>query len=92
VKGDNIGAPIPKMVDRVKSWLKEGKDVRIFTARASHPDSGTIPAIHKWCQKHIGRILLVTDRKDQFMTALYDDRAYHVEHDTGDTANDTDND
>jgi len=46
-------------------------------------------------QKHIGRILLVTDRKDQFMTALYDDRAWHVEHDTreiDDTDNDRDND
>jgi hypothetical protein len=28
-----IGAPIPLMVERVKRWLEEGKDVRIFTAR-----------------------------------------------------------
>jgi len=28
-----IGAPIPKMVERVKAMIAEGKDVRIFTAR-----------------------------------------------------------
>lgn len=33
-----LGAPIPLMVDRVKRWLAEGKDVRIFTARVWHPD------------------------------------------------------
>lgn len=32
-----IGAPIPPMVDRVKRWLAEGRDVRIFTARVSYP-------------------------------------------------------
>ena len=30
---DHIGEPIPAMVERVKAWLAEGKDVRIFTAR-----------------------------------------------------------
>jgi hypothetical protein len=29
-----IGRPIPAMVERVKGWLAELKDVRIFTARA----------------------------------------------------------
>lgn len=29
----SIGEPIPAMVERVKAWLAEGKDVRIFTAR-----------------------------------------------------------
>lgn len=28
-----IGPPIPRMVERVKAWLAEGRDVRIFTAR-----------------------------------------------------------
>jgi len=31
----HIGEPIPAMVDRVKRWLAEGRDVRIFTARVS---------------------------------------------------------
>jgi hypothetical protein len=35
-----IGAPIAPMVERVKKWLAEGKDVRIFTARVSRPGIG----------------------------------------------------
>lgn len=30
----HIGEPVPAMVARVKQWLAEGKEVRIFTARA----------------------------------------------------------
>lgn len=32
----HIGAPVTEMVNRVKAWLSEGKDVRIFTARVAH--------------------------------------------------------
>jgi hypothetical protein len=32
-KGYEIGEPIEKMVQRIKQWRKEGKDVRIVTAR-----------------------------------------------------------
>ena len=35
---DVVGEPIPAMVERVKRWLAEGRDVRIFTARVSAPD------------------------------------------------------
>jgi hypothetical protein len=35
----HIGDPVPLMVERVRSWLSEGKDVRIFTARV---DGGEI--------------------------------------------------
>ena len=31
----HIGEPIPVMLERVKRWLDEGKDVRIFTARVN---------------------------------------------------------
>lgn len=30
---NHIGAPIPAMVERVKAWLADGIEVRIFTAR-----------------------------------------------------------
>lgn len=30
---DHIGEPIQKMLDRVVEWLKQGREVRIFTAR-----------------------------------------------------------
>jgi len=33
VSAEHIGEPIPAMVNRVKAWLKAGKEVRIFTAR-----------------------------------------------------------
>lgn len=33
VSASHCGAPIEKMVDRVKRWLAEGREVRIFTAR-----------------------------------------------------------
>lgn len=38
----HIGKPIPAMVSRVEQWLKDGKDVRIVTARVApdkHKDS-----------------------------------------------------
>lgn len=31
-----VGDPIEPMADRVRQWLKEGKDVRIVTARVAH--------------------------------------------------------
>src|SRR5690349_18780615 len=37
---EHIGPPIPEMVARVKQWLAEGRDVRIFTARCSEGDQG----------------------------------------------------
>lgn len=85
------GEPIPAMLNQVKTWLAEGKDVRIFTARMDgyHPVDGPIPAritrkiIEDWCLKHIGVILPVTNRKDFWCDAIYDDRAYRVERDTG---------
>ena len=36
---DHIGPPVPKMLERVKSWIAEGRDVRIFTARV---DGGNV--------------------------------------------------
>ena len=35
----HIGEPIAPMVERVKAWLAEGKDVRIFTARVCSSQS-----------------------------------------------------
>ena len=31
----HVGEPIPEMLERVRRWLDEGKDVRIFTARVN---------------------------------------------------------
>ena len=83
-----IGQPIPKMVQRVRRWVREGKEVRILTARgASHfgnaPKYEQQVAIHSWINKHIGHPLEVTDKKDFEMLRLYDDRVRQVEEGTG---------
>lgn len=71
---DHIGYPIPLMVRRVKKWLDEGRDVRIFTARTKFSD----PYIQAWCLKHLGRVLPITSCKDMQMIELWDDRAVSV--------------
>lgn len=38
----HIGEPIPAMLARVKEWLANGVDVRIFTARIHHVELRTI--------------------------------------------------
>lgn len=81
----HIGAPIPKMVRRVKRWIAAGRDVRIFTARISHMHDRVDCSrfIRKWCLEHIGRELPITCLKDFDCVAIYDDRAYRIEHNTG---------
>lgn len=88
---DHIGAPIPRMVERVKGWLADGRDVRIFTARIAPAslavnddtlDSVLLP-IALWCMEHLGQVLTVTCEKDLGMVELYDDRCVQVETNTG---------
>lgn len=78
---EHIGKPIPKMLDQVKHWLKSGKEVRIFTARASDPSA--VPYINEWCREHVGQALAVTNVKDYGMIELWDDRAVQVVINTG---------
>lgn len=84
----HIGAPVPAMQERVKRWLAEGREVRIFTARVSADTAQRSVAairfhIEKWCQEHLGIILPVTCTKDYDMIELWDDRAVRVEANTG---------
>jgi hypothetical protein len=90
-----IGDPIPAMVERVCSWLAMGQEVRIFTARVG--PQGSAPgwpggaeqreqiakAISTWTRRHFGVPLDATCTKDYGMIALYDDRAFRVERNTG---------
>lgn len=93
-----IGKPIPKMIERVHSLLHLGIEVRIFTARIDpkgleeyrrrtgdeHATPENVKAIiEDWTRTHIGRTLLVTDRKDLETEAIWDDRAFHVILNTG---------
>lgn len=81
---DVIGRPIPKMVERVQQWLKEGKEVRIFTARVCYGDkNGSRKHIEEWCWRNIGQVLKVTNEKDYGMIELWDDRCVQVIPNTG---------
>ena len=74
-----IGRPVPRMVRRVKRWLKEGKRVKIFTARAK----GDRRKIQAWSREHLGKALPVTNVKRPEAERIYDDRARHVRRNTG---------
>jgi hypothetical protein len=95
-KDGSIGAPVPKMVERVKQWLAQGKDVRIFTARiwplgtSGEPQMGRMAqallqwnSIANWCAQHIGKVLPVTCVKDYGAVEFWDDRAVQVVANTG---------
>ena len=99
VAWDFIGDPVPAMAKRVKAWIEEGKDVRIFTARVDggsvalnmgNPEGENfkdiervISLIQDWTEKHIGCRLPVTCRKDYGMIELWDDRCVRVKTNSG---------
>lgn len=83
-----IGAPIRGMVDRVRGWLDEGREVKVFTARVSSSNppeevEAARAAIRRWCLSTFGRELEVTADKDPGMEEFWDDRAHGVEANTG---------
>lgn len=71
------GQPIARMVERVKRWLAEGKEVRIFTALVC----GAVDVQHQvelvsdWCAEHLGTVLPVTATKDFSLDEIWDDKA-----------------
>ncbi|WP_326894358.1 hypothetical protein U8P73_36460 (plasmid) [Rhizobium beringeri] len=79
---DHVGEPIWPMINRVKQWLSEGKEVRIFTARCAGPEDCK-PAIEAACLKYIGQVLPITNIKDFGLIELWDDRAVQVIYNTG---------
>ena len=84
----DIGEPIPKMANRVKQWLNDGKTVKIFTARVSsrhnNKDAETArKAISEWTKKHFGKPLEATSEKDSFIDEIWDDKAFGVVKNTG---------
>ncbi len=82
-----FGDPIMPMVERVKRWLAEGYEVRVFTARVAQPGRlvrGLIEkALKAWCLTHIGQELEITNEKDMDMLEFWDDRAVQVKMNTG---------
>lgn len=78
---DHIGAPIPAMLERVKRWIANGNEVRIFTARCSEP--AAIPPISAWLAEVGLPPLQITNVKDFAMDELWDDRVVQVAPNTG---------
>lgn len=82
-----IGAPIPAMVARVRKWLDDGKEVKIFTARVAEKNprllAPIIAAIEKWSRAHIGETLEITCIKDSDAKEIWDDRAVRVTRNSG---------
>lgn len=81
-----IGLPIPKMVQRVQTWLAEGHTVKIFTARMSENPDLWQQRIGAWCECYVGTWLEATNVKDFGCVAIYDDIAIHVVENTGEIA------
>jgi len=80
-----LGEPIPLMVTRVKKFLEEGFEVKILTARITHPEeNGERKKIQDWLEFRAGLPRLeVTATKDYGMVQLWDDRAIQVQKNTG---------
>lgn len=76
-----IGKPIPEMTAKIRRWLREGKRVVVFTARAAKKSN--IPHVKSWMLEHDLPELEVTNEKTPDMVRFYDDRARHVKKDTG---------
>ena len=77
-RGDeHTGQPVEPVVKLVRQWLMDGQEVRLFTARKPHP------ALRKWMQEHLGKVLKITNVKDPGMILLLDDRAIGVQRNTG---------
>jgi len=99
VSEKHIGNPIPAMAERVRRWIAEDRDVRIFTARVDGGEVAILMGnnegvkfrdveyirtiIQDWTEMHFGVRLPVTNKKDYGMIELWDDRAIQVEINTG---------
>jgi hypothetical protein len=84
-----LGPPVPKMLERVKKWLADGKEVKVFTARVAWLYQIVSPfqreeamrqrkIIQDWCEEHLGQRLEVTAIKDFSAIEIWDDRAIGV--------------
>lgn len=85
----HIGDPIPKMMDRVRSWIANGRKVKILTARVApgkEDDQQCRKAIDAWLTRNGLEGMEVTHAKDHKMIELWDDRVIQVIPNTGERA------
>lgn len=80
-----VGKPIPKMLERVKDWVAQGKTVKIFTGRLGGDGDKDKhkAAISAFLKENGLPDLEVTNIKDHHMEELWDDRAIGVVKNTG---------
>lgn len=81
---DEIGEPVPAMMERVRRWCDAGLTVRIFTARAGDPDQ--IPLIKDWLDEQGLPDLEITNVKTPDLKEIWDDRAVQIVRNTGERA------
>ena len=74
--GDPIGDPYPDILALVQQWLGEGREVRIFTARAGSYEGRF--AVMAWLARQGLPPLRVTNQKDYECALFLDDRARQV--------------
>jgi histidinol phosphatase-like enzyme len=84
-KNGEIGKPIPKMLEQLKSWLAKGYKVSIFTARLSHTGEAAkqTALIEKFLEENGLPKLNITCTKMYYFTHFVDDKAYHAEKNKG---------
>lgn len=84
-----IGKPIIPIVNIAKKLIAEGKEVRLFTARAykgnrtNAEHEEVLYALKKWCVEYIGKEIPITCCKDHDIVHIYDDKAIAVRYNTG---------
>lgn len=80
--GDSIfklGAPIPKMLALMRSYIEAGRKVKILTARSPQQ----YEAIRKWLKAQGLPDIEITNVKDSRMDALYDDKGVGINENSG---------
>jgi len=86
---DKIGLPVPRMVKRIRNWVRQGVPVVIFTARMSKlahsPErlKKNRKLIQDYCKKYIGKVLPVTAEKHPMIKRYHDDKARQIGLNTG---------
>ena len=76
---EHIGAPIPKMLARVKRWIAAGKRVKIFTERAKGKNrTKVVKAVKAWCREHLSKELEVISSKGMELDEFWDARADRI--------------
>ncbi len=91
---EHIGEPIKPIVDKLKGYLKQGRIVKIVTARVSQDNEydnyiarrniyhWLLMYVHDDSMANFPHIEIVSG-KDMYMDKLYDNRAVQVETNTG---------